>query len=214
MEVVLDDAVTRRAGRGADHVELVLRNRQDFPHQLDLLSLISRGKNLSIQIHLVLDDVRRFFRLRPGGEVRLRNAYIIRCDDVVRGADGEPEELHCSIDPDSRSGGEGARRKVKGTIHWVSAPHSIPAELRLYRPLFTVERPDLASGTPPLSEQVNPRSLEVAAGARLEPSLASAGADDTWQFERLGYFTPDPVDSSPSALIFNRIAPLRSSYSS
>ena len=158
------------------------------------------------------DPPRRFFRLRPGGEVRLRNAYIIRCDEVLRGADGEPAELRCSIDPGSRSGSEGARRKVKGTIHWVSAAHSIPAELRLYRPLFTVERPDLASGTPPLSEQVNSRSLEVAAAARLEPGLASAGAGDSWQFERLGYFTPDSEHSSPRALIFNRIAPLRSSY--
>ena len=159
------------------------------------------------------DPPRRFFRLRPGGEVRLRNAYIIRCDEVVHGADGEPAELHCSVDPDSRSGGEGARRKVKGTVHWVSAAHSIPAELRLYRPLFNVERPDLESGTPPLSEQVNSRSLEIAA-ARLEPSLATAGPDEAWQFERLGYFTPDSRDSSPSALIFNRIAPLRSSYAS
>ncbi|MCY4477125.1 MAG: glutamine--tRNA ligase/YqeY domain fusion protein [Gammaproteobacteria bacterium] len=160
------------------------------------------------------DPPRRFFRLRPGGEVRLRNAYIIRCDEVVHGADGEPAELHCSVDPDSRSGGEGARRKVKGTVHWVSAAHSVPAELRLYRPLFNVERPDLASGTPPLSEQVNSRSLEVAAGARLEPSLANAGPDEAWQFERLGYYTPDSRDSSSSALIFNRIAPLRSSYAS
>ena len=155
---------------------------------------------------------RRFFRLRPGGEVRLRNAYIIRCDDVVHDADGEPAELRCSVDPSSRSGGEGARRKVKGTVHWVSAAHSVPAELRLYRPLFTVERPDLESGSPTLEQQVNAASLEVAGQARLEPSLAGAPPGDTWQFERLGYFTPDAVRSSPSGLVFNRIAPLRSSY--
>ena len=158
------------------------------------------------------DPPRRFFRLRPGGEVRLRNAYIIRCDEVAHGADGQPEELRCSIDPDSRSGEPGARRKVKGTIHWVSAPHSVAAELRLYRPLFNVERPDTAPGGPPPSEQINPQSLEVAASARLEPSLANATANQTWQFERLGYFMPDPKDSAPGAPVFNRIAPLRSSY--
>ena len=158
------------------------------------------------------DPPRRFFRLRPGGEVRLRNAYIIRCDEVVHDASGEPSELRCSVDPSSRSGGEGARRKVKGTVHWVSAAHSVPAELRLYRPLFTVERPDLESGSPTLEQQVNTASLEVAGQARLEPSLAGACPGDTWQFERLGYFTPDAVDSSPGGLVFNRIAPLRSSY--
>ncbi len=160
------------------------------------------------------DPPRRFHRLRPGGEVRLRNAYIIRCDEVVRGASGELAELRCSVDPDSRSGSEGARRKVKGTVHWVSAKHSVPAELRLYRPLFTVERPDLDSGTPPLQEQMNAASLEVAPQARLEPGLALADVGDIWQFERLGYFTPDSADSSPNGLVFNRIAPLRSSYAS
>ena len=158
------------------------------------------------------DPPRKFFRLRPGGEVRLRNAYIIRCDEVVRGANGEPAELRCSVDLSSRSGSEGARRKVKGTVHWVSATHSVPAELRLYRPLFTVERPDLDSGSPTMEQQVNTASLEVAGQARLEPGLAGACPGDTWQFERLGYFTPDAVRSSPSGLVFNRIAPLRSSY--
>ena len=228
LETVVRDALNRAAPRAmavARPLKVVLTNlpkdhfeelRADNHPQRPEMG--SRNVPFSHEIYIertdfMEDPPRRFFRLRPGGEVRLRNAYIIRCDEVVRGADGEPAELLCSIDPESRSGSEGARRKVKGTIHWVSAKHSVPAELRLYRPLFTVERPDLASGTPPLSEQVNSRSLEVAAGARLEPSLANAGPGDTSQFERLGYFTPDPVDSSPSALIFNRIAPLRSSYS-
>lgn len=195
-----------------DHFEeLPTRNHPQRPE------MGSRNVAFSREVYIERTDFmenppRRFHRLRPGGEVRLRNAYIIRCDEVVRGTDGEPAKLLCSVDPSSRSGSEGARRKVKGTVHWVSAAHSIPAELRLYRPLFTVERPDLASGTPPLSEQVNARSLEIAAGARLEPSLANAQSGETWQFERLGYFTPDSCDSSPSALVFNRIAPLRSSY--
>ncbi len=154
----------------------------------------------------------RFRRLRPGGEVRLRNAYIIRCDQVVPGAGGEPAELRCRVDPDSRSGGEGARRKVKGAIHWVSAPHSVPAELRLYRPLFHAERPAPEPGSPSLADQVNPASLEVAPEARVEPGLAHVRPGETRQFERLGYFTPDCADSSPNGLVFNRIAPLRSSY--
>ena len=205
LKVVLDNLP-------ADHFEeLPAGNHPQRPE------MGSRAVPFSREIYIERTDFmenppRKFFRLRPGGEVRLRNAYIIRCDEIVRGANGEPEELRCSVDLSSRSGGEGARRKVKGTVHWVSAAHSVAAELRLYRPLFTVERPDLDSGTPPLSEQLNAESLEVSPRARLEPSLAGARPGDTWQFERLGYFTPDAEDSSPSGLVFNRIAPLRSSY--
>ena len=227
LETVVRDALNRDAPRAmavARPLKVVLTNLpEDHFEELQAnnhpqhAEMGSRRVPFSRDIYIertdfMEDPPRRFFRLRPGGEVRLRNAYIIRCDEVVDGADGQPAELRCSIDPDSRSGEPGARRKVKGTIHWVSAPHSVAAELRLYRPLFNVERPDAAPGAPPLSKQVNPQSLEVAAGARLEPSLANATANQTWQFERLGYFTPDPKDSSPGAPVFNRVAPLRSSY--
>ena len=205
LKVVLDNLP-------ADHFEeLPAGNHPQRPEMGSRAVPFSRGIYIE-RTDFMDDPPRKFFRLRPGGEVRLRNAYIIRCEEIVRGANGEPEELRCSVDLSSRSGGEGARRKVKGTVHWVSAAHSVPAELRLYRPLFTVERPDLDSGAPTLEQQVNTASLEVAGQARLEPGLAGACPGDTWQFERLGYFTPDAVRSSPSGLVFNRIAPLRSSY--
>ena len=196
----------------ADHFEELLASNHPQRPEMG-----TRRVPFSAELHIERSDFmedppRRFRRLRPGGEVRLRNAYIIRCDDVLHDAEGQPAELRCSVDLDTRSGGEGAQRKVKGTIHWVSAKHSVPAELRLYRPLFTVERPDLESGSPPLADQVNPASLELAPDARVEPGLAAARAGDTWQFERLGYFTPDSEESSPKRLIFNRVAPLRSSY--
>ena len=227
LESVVREALNREAPRAmavARPLKVVLHNLPE-DHFEELLAgnhpqrpeMGSRAVPFSREIYIERTDFmenppRKFFRLRPGGEVRLRNAYIIRCDEIVRGANGEPAELRCSVDPSSRSGGEGARRKVKGTVHWVSAAHSVPAELRLYRPLFTVERPNLESGSPTLEQQVNAASLEVAGQARLEPGLAAAGPGDTWQFERLGYFTPDAVRSSPGGLVFNRIAPLRSSY--
>ena len=229
LESVLRDALNRAAPRAmavARPLKVVLTNLpEDHFEELPASNhpqrpeMGSRTVPFSREILIESTDFMenppgRFRRLRPGGEVRLRNAYIIRCDEVVPGAGGEPAELRCSVDPDSRSGGEGARRKVKGTIHWVSAKHSVPAELRLYRPLFNVERPDLDSGSPPLGDQVNAASLKVAGEARVEPGLASARPGETWQFERLGYFTPDSADSSPNGLVFNRIAPLRSSYSS
>ncbi len=228
LESVLREALNRDAPRAmavARPLKVVLANLpSDHFEELPAANHPQRpemGRRLvpfSREIHIestdfMEDPPRRFRRLRPGGEVRLRHAYIIRCDEVVRDAAGELAELRCSVDPQSRSGGEGARRKVGGTIHWVSAKHSVPAELRLYRPLFNVERPDLDSGSPPLEKQVNAESLEVVLSARVEPSLASAGVGGTWQFERLGYFTPDSEDSSASGLVFNRIAPLRSSYS-
>ncbi len=196
----------------SDHFEeLPASNHPQRPEMGSRLVPFSREIHIE-STDFMEDAPRHFRRLRPGGEVRLRNAYIIRCNEVVPGVGGKPAELRCTVDPDSRSGGEGARRKVKGTIHWVSARHSVPAELRLYRPLFNVERPDLDSGSPPLDDQINSASLEVAPAARLEPGLARARPGDTWQFERLGYFTPDSEDSSSNGLVFNRVAPLRSSY--
>ncbi|MGB5245902.1 MAG: glutamine--tRNA ligase/YqeY domain fusion protein [Woeseia sp.] len=154
------------------------------------------------------DAPRKFFRLKPGGEVRLRAAYIIRCDEVIRNELGEIVELRCSHDPDTRSGTGSSDRKVKGTIHWVSARHALAAEVRLYDRLFNDPEPAAADD---VHSVLNPDSLEVVS-ARLEPSLAAAAAGTPYQFERLGYFCPDPVDHKPGSSVFNRIVTLRDGW--
>jgi glutaminyl-tRNA synthetase len=158
----------------------------------------------------------RFFRLRPGGEVRLRYAYILRCEQVVKDAGGEVSELRCTIDPGSRAGGPTANRKVKGTIHWVSAAHAADAEVRLYDRLFTAERPDADEGGRDVRAFLNPDSLAVLSGCKLEPGLAAATVRDRFQFERLGYFCLDSADqvrpSEAGRLVFNRIIGLRDSW--
>ena len=159
------------------------------------------------------DPPKKFFRLRPGGEVRLRNAYIIRCDEVVKDASGNIVELRCSYDADTRSGsGPQAERRVKGTIHWVAAHAALAAELRLYDRLFSVERPDADAAGRDFKDFLNPASLERRAGCWLEPSLAEAQAGAWYQFERLGYFVADRVDSRPGQPVFNRVVTLRDSW--
>jgi glutaminyl-tRNA synthetase len=153
------------------------------------------------------DPPPKYFRLRPGGEVRLKYACIIRCDRVVKDASGAVVELHCTADLDTRAGGPQAQRKVKGTIHWVSARHALEAEVRLYDRLFTVPEPDAAGD---FKQFLNPRSLEVVR-ARLEPALAEARPEARYQFERLGYFTLDP-DSRPGRLVFNRTITLKDTW--
>ncbi|HSD69397.1 MAG TPA: glutamine--tRNA ligase/YqeY domain fusion protein [Woeseiaceae bacterium] len=154
------------------------------------------------------DAPKNFFRLKPGGEVRLRFAYIIRCVEVVKDAKGEVVELKCTLDPETRSGSASSERKVKGTIHWVSASRSIPAEVRLYDRLFTVADPGSAAEIMPI---LNPVSLEITQ-ARLEPSLGAAVVGTAWQFERLGYFCADSVDHTAENPVFNRIVTLRDSW--
>jgi glutaminyl-tRNA synthetase len=149
----------------------------------------------------------KYFRLRPGGEVRLKYAYIIKCDEVVKDAAGQVVELRCSADLDSKTGGPNAGRKVKGTIHWVSSAHAIEAEVRLYDRLFTVAEPD-ASGD--FKQHLNPHSLEIVA-AKCEPSLKDAQPDLRYQFERLAYFTLDK-DSAPGKLVFNRTITLKDAW--
>jgi glutaminyl-tRNA synthetase len=155
---------------------------------------------------------KKFFRLSPGNEVRLRYAYIIKCINVVKDAAGEITELQCTIDPDSKSGGATAGRKIKGTIHWVSAAHAVDAEVRLYDRLFTVEAPDADKEGRDFKTFLNPNSLETLSGGKLEPSLAEATPEMRHQFERLGYFRADPKDSKPGKLVFNRIVSLRDSW--
>jgi glutaminyl-tRNA synthetase len=149
----------------------------------------------------------KFFRLRPGGEVRLKYAYIIKCEEVIKDATGKIVELHCSADLDSKTGGPNAGRKVKGTLHWVSAAQSIEAEVRLYDRLFTVPEPD-AGGD--FKHSINPHSLDIVT-AKLEPSLADAHPELRYQFERLGYFCLDR-DSSSSKLVFNRTITLKDTW--
>ena len=150
----------------------------------------------------------KYFRLKPGGEVRLKYACIITCDEVVKDAAGLVSELRCTADLTTRSGGPNVDRKVKGTVHWVSASHCIEAEVRLYDRLFTIPEPD-ADGE--FKKHVNPHSLEVVT-AKLEASLAGATADQRYQFERLGYFALDSKDSAAGRLIFNRTITLKDAW--
>jgi glutaminyl-tRNA synthetase len=149
----------------------------------------------------------KFFRLKPGGEVRLKYAYIIKCDEVVKDAQGNVVELRCTADLDSKTGGATAGRKVKGTIHWVSAAHAIDAEVRLYDRLFTVPEPD-ADGD--FKRHLNPHSLAVVT-AKCEPSLKNADAKERYQFERLAYFALD-LEAAPGKPIFNRTITLKDTW--
>ena len=149
----------------------------------------------------------KYFRLKPGGEVRLKYGYIIKCEEVVKSPDGKIAELRCSIDLGSKTGGPTASRKVKGTIHWVSAAHAVEAEVRLYDRLFTVPEPD-AEGD--FKSFVNTGSLEVVR-AKCEPSLAAARTEERYQFERLGYFALDP-ESTKDKQVWNRTVTLRDTW--
>jgi glutaminyl-tRNA synthetase len=149
----------------------------------------------------------KYFRLKPGGEVRLKYAYIIKCDEVVKDSSGNVTELHCTVDLDSKSGGATSNRKVKGTIHWVSAAHARDAEVRLYDRLFTAPEPD---ATGDFKSFINPHSLEVVT-AKCEPALAEATANKRYQFERLGYFTLDP-DSTATKQVWNRTVTMKDTW--
>jgi glutaminyl-tRNA synthetase len=157
------------------------------------------------------DPPRKFFRLAPDREVRLRYAYIIKCEEMIKDADGNITEIHCTYDKDTKSGGPAAGRKVKGTIHWVSAKHALPAEIRIYDRLFISENPDEAEEGKDFKSNLNPDSLEVKKGF-VEPSLADAEPETKYQFERRGYFCVDSKDSKPGALVFNRTVALRDSW--
>lgn len=154
------------------------------------------------------DPPRKFRRLSPGAEVRLRYAYIIRCEDVIRDDSGEIVELRCSYDPDTRSGTQPGQRRVRGTIHWVSARHAVRGEVRLYERLFAAPNPDQGQGD--FKTHLNPHSREILHDARLEPALAQAPPQARFQFERLGYFTVDP--GVPERPVFVRTVTLRDSW--
>lgn len=155
---------------------------------------------------------KKYFRLAPGQEVRLRYAYFIKCDEVIKDAEGNIVELRCSYDPASKGGNSPDGRKVKGTIHWVSAEHAIDAEVRLFDRLFSKENPEEVEEGQTFLDNINPDSLQVLQHCKLEPELAKAKVMDKMQFERLGYFCVDK-DSTPEHLVFNRACTLKDSWS-
>ena len=157
------------------------------------------------------DPPKKFFRLAPGREVRLRYAYFIKCNEAVKDASGNITELHCTYDPATKGGDAPDGRKVKATLHWVSAQHSIPAEVRLYDRLFTSENPLKTEEGQEFTANLNPGSLEVAKNCRLEPSLKDVSPGEIYQFERLGYFCVDP-DSTEDMPVFNRTVSLRDQW--
>jgi glutaminyl-tRNA synthetase len=177
----------------------------------------TRKVPFSRELYIEQDDFReeppkKFFRLFPGQEVRLRGGYFIKCTSLVKDEkSGEVVEVHCTYDPATRSGNAPDGRKVKATIHWVSAQHAINAEVRLYESLFSKEDPNDVPESQEFTANLNPNSLETLTAAKLEPSLASAKPGDRYQFERLGYFCADP-DSTSEKLVFNRTVQLRDTW--
>jgi glutaminyl-tRNA synthetase len=181
-------------------------------------SLGTRQVPFSREIFIERDDFledppKKFFRLAPGREVRLRNAYLVTCTEAITDGSGQIVELRGTYDPATRGGDAPDGRKVKATLHWVSARHAADAEVRLYDRLFTLENPEAAAAKTgsEFTALINPDSLEVLRGCKVEPMLASAAADARFQFERQGYFCLDP-DSAPGRPVFNRTVSLKDSW--
>jgi glutaminyl-tRNA synthetase len=220
------DDLNRRANRAMavlHPLKLVIDNYPEGQHEFVEVannpedpSAGTRQVPFSREVYIDHDDFReipppKYYRLSPGKEVRLRNAYFITAQHVVKDEAGNVVEVHCTYDPASRGGNSPDGRKVKSTMHWVSAAHAISAEIRLYGKLFLKPDPtDVEEGQDVL-DNLNPNSLEVLTGAKLEPSLATAKPGDRFQFERVGYFCLDP-DSTPGNLVFNRTLPLKDSW--
>jgi glutaminyl-tRNA synthetase len=225
LEFCVREDLNKRAPRAMavlQPLKIVLENYPDGQtEEMDVVnnpedpSAGTRRVPFSRELYIEQDDFRedppkKFFRLAPGREVRLRNAYLITCSEVVKNAAGEIVELRCTYDPATRGGDAPDGRKVKSTLHWVSAAHAIAAEVRLYDRLFNVENP--GTGDDDFLTQINPHSLQVLRDCRLEPSLASVPAGSIFQFERLGYFAADP-DSRPGLPVFNRTVTLKDTWS-
>ncbi|HEU4996958.1 MAG TPA: glutamine--tRNA ligase/YqeY domain fusion protein [Gemmatimonadaceae bacterium] len=184
-----------------------------YPH--DVPRTGSRQVPFSRELYIERDDFmefppKKFFRLAPGREVRLRYGYFITCQEVVKDASGEIVELHCTYDPATRGGDAPDGRKVQGTIHWVSAPHALDVRLRLYDRLFTEPAPDADDRD--ILELVNKQSLDIVRGAKIEPSVGNDPLGSRYQFERTAYFISDALDSRPGALVFNRTVTLRDTW--
>ena len=169
----------------------------------------------SRELYIESDDFRddppdNYYRLSPGKEVRLRYGYFITCIDVEKDENtGEVLALHCTYDPETRGGHAPDNRRVRGTIHWVSAPHALKAEVRLYNHLFTVEKPEEVEN---YQSVLNPESVEILTSCLVEPTVANAPPETHYQFERLGYFCVDRRDSKPGGLVFNRTVTLRDTW--
>jgi glutaminyl-tRNA synthetase len=224
---VLENCVRETLGESAERRMAVLRPLKvvisNYPQdQVEIMEALNhparpelgtRTMPFSRELWIEQDDFmeeapRKFFRLKPGGEVRLRFGYIIRCDEVIKDDAGNVIELRCSYDPETRSGSGKSDRKVKGTIHWVSCQHAVDASVRLYDRLFTEANPNAVSD---FLSVLNPNSLETVV-AKLEPALAELPAGQAVQFERLGYFCADGVDDTLEARVLNRIVTLRDSW--
>jgi glutaminyl-tRNA synthetase len=224
----LEHSVRDDLNRRAPRVMTVLRPLKvvitNYPEGVEEVDVINNPEDpsaglrkvpFSRELYIERDDFRedppkKFFRLAPGREVRLRCAYFITCQEVVKDAAGEVVELRCTYDPATHGGDSPDGRKVKATLHWVSAEHAVPVQVRLYDRLFTVDDPE-RDATRPFTDFLNPHSLELLEGCKAEPSLARAVPWDRFQFERLGYFNVDP-DSTPGSLVFNRTVSLRDTW--
>jgi glutaminyl-tRNA synthetase len=186
--------------------ELEAANHPDDP------SAGTRRIRFGRELYVERDDFmenppKKFYRLSPGREVRLRYAYFITCREAVKNAAGEVVELRCTYDPQTRGGNAPDGRKVQATLHWVSAADAVPTEIRIYNPLFARPDPNVAN----FAAELNPDSIEVLSGAMLEPAIAGANSNESMQFERQGYFYRDP-DSTPGRLVFNRTVGLRDTW--
>jgi glutaminyl-tRNA synthetase len=192
----------------ADHIEEV--STENLPNDPENTRTVSFSRELWIEKEDFMEKpVKKWFRLAPGMMVRLKSAYIVRCDRFETDADGHIIEIHCTYFPESRSGNDTSGLKVKGTIHWLSAAHAKTAEVRLYDPLFSVDNPAMEEGD--FKDFINPHSLEILPAAFIEPGLQNAAEGDRFQFIRNGYFCVDR-DSKPGALVFNRTVTLKDSF--
>jgi len=224
LEFFVREDLNRRAPRAMAVLRPLKVVLENFPeHLVEEMDVINNPEDASAgtrrvpfarEIYIEQDDFRehppkKFFRLAPGREVRLRNAYLITCRDVVKNASGDIIELRCVYDAATKGGDAPDGRKVKATLHWVSVAHAVPGEVRLYDRLFSVETP--GTGEADFLSQINPDSLEVIEDAKLEPSLSSAPAGSLFQFERLGYFAVDR-DSQVGRPVFNRTVTLKDSW--
>jgi glutaminyl-tRNA synthetase len=211
----------KRVSAVIDPVKLIITNYPE--NQTEMMEAVNNPEDETMGSHEIAftrelyieredfmeEAPKKFFRMTPGQEVRLKNAYIVRCTGCKKDADGRIEEIYAEYDPQTRSGMDESNRKVKGTLHWVSVEHSIPAEVRLYDRLFSVENP-AEEKDKDFRELLNPDSLLVQTGVRVEKELLKAKPLEHFQFQRIGYFTLDP-DSTESHLIFNRTVSLKDS---
>ena len=219
------DKTTRRVMGVLKPLRVVIENypddqseELDAPYHPNDPDMGSRIVPFSKVIYVEHDDFmeeppRKFFRLGPGREVRLRYAYFITCNEIIKDEHGDVVELRCTYDPETKGGNAPDGRKVRGTIHWVSAEHALDAEVRIYDRLFNDPEPDSNQHDRDWKEFLNPNSIEILDNAKLEPSLSKAKAGDQFQFERLGYFNVDSKNSKADKPVFNRTIPLRDSWS-